>query len=36
MIDKYFAATAVKPIPTCHACGKILLHCKCEEKDLKK
>jgi len=24
------------PLPKCDKCGKILLHCKCPEKELKK
>jgi hypothetical protein len=28
--------TPIKPLPKCTTCGKILLHCKCGEKELKK
>lgn len=34
--DKRDDKTPVKPLPTCPTCGKILLHCKCSEKELKK
>lgn len=28
--------TPIKTLPKCASCGKILLHCKCGEKELKK